>query len=226
MIYRGRQICERHEHGFTLVELIVVVALISTFLGVVGVMYRRAGEQTAGLEAAQSILASAFTLVRGQAALSGVNGVLLVHADPDDPEKYLRYIVPAIEDVNESSSTFRAVSDGYFLPPGSFIVPRGGPPPGATEPGEDWADVESSALRNSGARVIDGLTQSEETWMWMSVTPRGTTRNAGNILVANGRFRGPGEAGEPVVFVNPDNVRGIDISSYGHFKLLNNRNDL
>lgn len=226
MIYRGRQICERHEHGFTLVELIVVVALISTFLGVVGVMYRRAGEQTAGLEAAQSILASAFTLVRGQAALSGVNGVLLVHADPDDPEKYLRYIVPAIE---EADGDFHAVSDGYFLPPGCYVVPNGGPPAGATEPSEDWSAppaIKSTALQTSGDRAIVDLTDVAETWTWLSVTPRGTTGNAGNLLVATGRIRGPGAGGAPVVFVNPDNVRGLKISAYGQFTLLESRNDL
>jgi len=212
--------------GFTLIEMLAVIALISIFAGVIGVALRDKGTDTFGLQTAQATIVSVFTLARAEAVMRGQTAAVMVCADISDSERYLRYLVPAIQD--SSTSEWSAISSGAYLPQGTFIVPYGGPDAGAVEDGTNWDGTEpvaSTWLREDDTIVLKGLATTSSRWIWMTLDPRGSTSRQGDIVLATGRPNPPGSP-FPFVFTNPENVRGITVRLYGHFTLLNNRKDL
>lgn len=169
-----------------------------------------------GLQASQSTVVSMITLARGQAAVTGRNAAFLVNNNPTS-ERYRRYLIVIVQ--NESGN-WVALNEGVFLPPGCYVLPQTGPSVAATEPGSDWTGLDSSALRTSVSGVfVSGVS---EDWEGVNITARGTTSNTGDIILANGRVDSPGSS-PPFVFLNPDNVRGVNVLSYGTTRLINDR---
>jgi type II secretory pathway pseudopilin PulG len=211
-----------------LIELLAVIAIIAVMSGLVGYLLRGSGTESRGLQTAQSTVASLLTLARSQAAVSGQNAAFFVHADLAEPERFYRYIAAAVWDPTVGTSgAWRAVGEGVTLPAGCFVIPRNGPSADMVEVGANWGgadEVKSTALR------LEPPTQSlflgsSATWVGTSFTPRGTTGETGDIVVASGRLNAPG-ASKPFVYTNPDNVRGVSVSQYGQLTMLNNRRDL
>lgn len=202
--------------AFTLIELLAVMSLIALFVGVLGYAFLRGGTSTVGLQGAQSTISSLVTLVRGQAAISGQNAALFVHADSSNPNRYLRFVVPAVW--NPGTSTWSPLTDGYYLPAGCYVVSAATPT--NIETGTDWEPVRSSVLRSPASFAL--LSSDPEVWSQIVFTPRGTvqpTPAQGNIVIANGRP----DASGGFTFINPQNVRAIAVSVYGLTRLINER---
>jgi len=195
-------------------EVMVVMGLIVLFVGGIGMALRGSGSSTVGLQAAQSLVMSMLTQARSQAALSGRDVALLVHADPAEPEKYYRYLVVVYDD------TKQPVSAGAFLPTGCYVVPHPMPTGDAIDVGSDWTGLNSTSWNQSGSFKVES--DSDRNWHLIVFKPIGTTVANGRIVFAQGRANELGST-NPVKFLDPDNVRGVRISSYGQARLASSR---
>lgn len=214
--------------GFTLIELITVIALIGILTGITIGLTRLSKSPNSALKASQSVLNSLVTAARAQAATNGAEVILYVANDPARPDRYLRHFTLAVEvlteevnDVTDSSKRFRAIGDGVLLPEGVYVVP---PSVDATlSGGANWTspDVRSTALGITvrlapEPPVLPGAPPGPELGIGMSFLPGGTTGQTGNIVLAEGLG-----SGANLTLQNPAGVRGILLNQYG-FTLLAN----
>jgi prepilin-type N-terminal cleavage/methylation domain-containing protein len=200
--------------GFTLLELLAVIALMALLLGTLGVALRRPGEAVA-LQAAQGTVASLCGAARARAALTGLNTRLVIAADPADAECHLRYLQIVQEDP-ATPGHWLAEGSGFWLPRGAYIVP----PPAATVPGNPaWpASRRSTALATpTQAMTINQVPAG--LFYHVQFTSRGTTSGGNLVLAAGRRTANPG--GVPFTLDNPDDVRGVLLRSSGALMLLN-----
>jgi prepilin-type N-terminal cleavage/methylation domain-containing protein len=200
--------------GFTLVELLVVIALIAILVGGIGAALRNPGESVA-LQAAQGTLTSLLNATRGRAASTQQNARLVISADPADAEKYLRCIQVVWQDPANPAG-WLADNDAFNLPVGVYVVPSSV----LAVPGNPaWpAARRSTALPALPLEMtINGV--AAPGLYYVSFTPRGTT-GGGCVVLTVGRLRA-GSPGPVLTLDAPDNVRGVLIRSSGALTLLN-----
>ena len=104
--------------GFTLLELLVVIAVMALMMGLVG--FSLLGGGGSSLDAAQRELVSLVQQARQQATLSGQEIRLIVNDDPADLEKFHRYIEMIERDAN---GTWQVLGEGVFLADQVYFVP-------------------------------------------------------------------------------------------------------
>jgi prepilin-type N-terminal cleavage/methylation domain-containing protein len=203
-----------HQAGFTLVELLVVIALIAMLVGGMGVALRNPDESVA-LQAAQGALTSLLNATRGRAASRQQNARLVIAADPADAESYLRRLQVVWLDPADPAG-WLAASDGINLPRGVYVVPASV----LAVPGNPaWPEPRRSTALPSSPLVmtINGVAAPES--YFVSFTPRGTT-GGGCVVLTVGRLRAA-PAGPVLTLDDPDNVRGVLIRTSGALTLLN-----
>ena len=218
--------------GFTLLELLVVIALLSTLLVVVR-SGRGGGGQAAALQSAQATLVNLLTAARATAMARGQSVRILVQIDAtsaNEPSRFLHYV--ALQ--TQTAGGWQTSSEAY-LPEGVYVVPGNFAtiPAGLFAPNLAilWNKTDGSALRSTALRsnqISSEAVNSSATEQWVSITlaAEAGTVQSGDIILAAGRRRPPGtfQAGEsPVELINPENVRGLTLSSYGVPALINNR---
>ncbi|MDA7822883.1 prepilin-type N-terminal cleavage/methylation domain-containing protein [Opitutales bacterium] len=104
--------------GFTLVELLVVLAVMGALMGMLGFSILGGGADVySGQRQVLSLLHQARTAALG----SGKEARLIVHADPSDSEKYMRHLGIVVRDDN-ASDVWSVVEEGLFLPDGLWLV--------------------------------------------------------------------------------------------------------
>jgi len=197
--------------------MLVVISIISIFVGVIGFGFLRgSASSTVGLQSAQSSLASLLTQARSQAALTGRSAAVLVGADPDNTDRFCRYLVPVLR--NAAGTDWEPLTDGLYLPQGCYVVRSSLPTGDAIEPSANWSGLNSTALAYSVSTAVNST--NTELWVGTQFTYRGTATNNGQIVIATGRPN-TAEATNPVRFMNPDNVRGVTITAYGAITYIN-----
>lgn len=110
----------RSKQGFTLMELLVVLAVMGVMMGLIGFSLLGGGGNELG--AAQRELLGLVQKARAQAALTGKETRLIIWNDPEDEEKYHRYVEIVTEDSNNSDNWLVA-GEGAFLTDGIYFVP-------------------------------------------------------------------------------------------------------
>lgn len=106
--------------GFTVLELLVVVAIMAVMMGLLG--FTMIGGNTKGLETAQRQVFNLLHFTRVTAMSSGAEARFLVNSDTEDSEKYLRHIQVVVKDLNQTAG-WRVVNEGEYLPEGVWFVP-------------------------------------------------------------------------------------------------------
>lgn len=195
--------------AFTLIELLVVLGVMAIFIGVFATALRP-GSPTVVVEGAQSQLASLLTQARGVAILKGAETRLIIHADPTNPERYLRFAgIVYWDDKNENGEMdddeWVPAMDGITLPKSVYAYVHD--------------DDDSPANLETGF-VLEYISNNPEEYDYIRFYPNGTVPdiNSNSPILAISSGEGvPGE--EPVR--NEKTNRGAIVRQYGSFVLLN-----
>jgi prepilin-type N-terminal cleavage/methylation domain-containing protein len=206
--------------AFTLLELLVVVALIAVLAGGVGLALRQPGESVS-LQSAQATLSAMLDATRARAALSQQDARCVIAADPGNSGTYLRYL-RIVEQDPANSSNWLEVRDGVLLLPGVFVVS----PTSTDVPGNPaWPASRRSTALSPAAQSMTINDVHVAPAYFVQFSPRGTTSRSGYLLVTAGRFTN-GAATASLVFDDPDNLRGVLIRSSGSLTLVNDASGL
>jgi prepilin-type N-terminal cleavage/methylation domain-containing protein len=102
--------------GFSLLELLVVMAVMGIMIGLVGFSFIGSGGGQIGQ--GQRLLLSLLQQVKTLAVSSGKEARLIVSADSTDEEKYLRYMEIVLEgnDDDDPSESWVVQGSGIYLP--------------------------------------------------------------------------------------------------------------
>jgi prepilin-type N-terminal cleavage/methylation domain-containing protein len=115
----------KSKRAFTLVELLVVISIILLASSVI--FLGTGGGEGAKLSSAQRIVSGIAQGARGQAILKNTETRLIIHNDPSDPEKYLRYfgIVYYGDELDAAGNVVNtgwlAATQGTYLPEGIYF---------------------------------------------------------------------------------------------------------
>ncbi|MCC5847191.1 MAG: prepilin-type N-terminal cleavage/methylation domain-containing protein [Verrucomicrobia bacterium] len=108
--------------GFTLVELLVVMAIIILISGFI-VTAISGGDGSQALNSGISKANGIFSVARSAAVQRKAPMRVLVHFDPEDPDKFLRYMVTLYLDDSETPPQWKVYSEGQYLPNGVYFSP-------------------------------------------------------------------------------------------------------
>ncbi|HTO03756.1 MAG TPA: prepilin-type N-terminal cleavage/methylation domain-containing protein [Opitutus sp.] len=210
--------------GFTLVELLVVIALIA------GLTAFLLGDLAATgkiplLRSAQATVSGTLAVARMRAIATGRTSRLMLNIDAASlatPPRFLRYLVLQ----TQTSSGWQTVTELY-LPDGIYFVPGDftSLPAGLFFDGPSvWVKSDGiTALRSTAFRSAQIVTETihstvAEQWVSFSISGVGTTGQAGDLVLALGRPRAPGSYAEgesPIELYHHDSVCGVTVSAYG-----------
>ena len=237
----------RIHSAFTLIELMIVIAVIGILVGSIGLALK-GGNKPAALQGAQSTLMSLVSAARAQAALESATATVLIWADADDSETYLRRAAVFVGvDTNNDGTLdyYLRKSEPLNLPAGIFFVPSDGglAMPVIRQPVADWAGLKLTEAQNSNAPtgslifkrydataalVIDSEAPVKayesiafDSYGQLKSLVKGSTSNAVSYLaVAPGDI----EPNQGVTFSEVDSLRGVKLSAYGIPLMLNEKN--
>ncbi|MGJ8676666.1 MAG: pilus assembly FimT family protein [Akkermansiaceae bacterium] len=108
--------------AFTLVEMLIVVTIVTIMLSV-GAVGLKNLSKGGGVSAAVPLAESIFAQARDLGVSKGASARVLINADQNDHEKYLRYMIVAYEyaEDDDSSTRWVAESRGVYLPKGVYF---------------------------------------------------------------------------------------------------------
>lgn len=216
---RARANPNSQRHAFTLIELLVVIGVIAVLAAVVFAGLS-GSDRGVALRSAQATMANALNAARTRAVTKGVNVALMVQNDPGNPDRYRR-VVAVVETVTGTP----VVVSIFELPEHVAVLPsRTRFTADMREPG-DWVGGYSgnglgSTFLGSTISVAIADTATEN-WEYRDITPNGTVAGAGSIVVGTVRNQPGGTY--PIIFVSPEQVRGLTVSSYALARMINDR---
>ncbi|MDQ8187566.1 prepilin-type N-terminal cleavage/methylation domain-containing protein [Pelagicoccus sp. SDUM812002] len=168
--------------AFTLFELLITMAVISLLVSI-GFYTIARGNEDRALDKGADILHSMVRVARTQAITNGVHARLIINADTDSPESYLRRIGVVIENTNKNE--WIAIDRGAYLPEGIFVVPQGNEvtlPEGWPESGRRSVykktnyDSDGLAVYSFDYPLADPVNESQESepnWICIQFAPNG-----------------------------------------------------
>lgn len=202
--------------AFTLVELLVVIAVIGILIGTIGLALRP-GSPAAALRGAQSQVQVLVSQARGKAQLEGRPTRLVICLDQEDSDRYLKFM--GIVYQPDDGGPWLAATTGTTLQGRIYVVPQDGAIETAAEVAS-WEDRLRSRFNEDSPMSLQYESSETQQFAYIEFSSRGTVaRGSGlRIALAEGQV---GADGTGVEFVNPDNVMGVLIRPYGVPVLLN-----
>lgn len=227
----SRALQRRKLGAFTLMELLAVVALVAVLSVVLG-QSLVGGSKTAALQSGQTILANFVDAARSRAVATNRNTRILVRNTTADSTYRRLLVLIQLKTVGAStgvSANWEAVTS-VLLPSGIYLLPDSAHLLAGFFPNSaDWQSSSApETLRSSAfASSLFGFqfeSAASESWEYIGFTPNGTMETSqGSLIIANGREIGPGAITSPVELTDPQAVRGIQLSTYGVPRLINDR---
>lgn len=218
--------------GFSMAELLIVIALIAIMATGIGVAFR-GGDSSTALVSAQSTLGALFTSAQLQATTSGREVYVMVDMTPgnlNNPntvnQGYLRRFVTFRHTSTNASGAkvFNAIGKPVFLPQGAYLSP-----PQGMDDGFEWeADVDIRRRTMGGDRhTAFGITLPTGytgTWYGWKFSPSGRIEVQGSdmvsqiVLVAGNKV--PPTNYVRVAELDAYQSRGVKISYYGQVSMV------
>jgi len=207
-------------HGFSLVELVIVMGLVVVLGAAYAFEGRGGGSDGLALRSAQAQLASLLEVARAEAVSRQAPVRLVIHAAPPpigDGDKYLRCLELAAESTN-GGGQWVAIGEPVFLPRGIIVVPPT-VPSALVKPGVAWP-VGPGAIVSATAGAVDYSLDDRQIGeaYWVEFAPDGgIDPAAGKLLLATARIAG---SNLPCLD-NPDAVRGLRLYASGSMSWIN-----
>ena len=207
------------KEAFTLIELLVVIAIIGIIGGLIGTALKSPGGGEA-LNSAQRSAASLFKSLRLHAVSKQSLTRLIIHADPEDPNKFLRYIGIIYYDKIEKG--WVAAGTPSYLPKGIYFVPpenSNNVDFGGLKVRSSFQHLERSfnkmELRDYPSTVV--MSQSDgETYYFYECSAQGHSLNKNaDFLLATGIIEWDGAEGKVTFSENEFIVEGFRIRKSG-----------
>lgn len=222
-----------NSNGFTLLELLIVLAVMGLMMGLIG--FSLLGGGGAELGSAQRELLGFVQQARSRAALSGSETRLIVHNVEDDLDKYHRYMEIIVQDTCSTTGEVKwlVMGAGKYLTDGVYFVPED---ESKSEIGTDWrsdaftvwsqADEEFSLADSfKGERKLNGpnkfryLAFDQMGNVVFPDSSGGGIQKSPRLVLGVGAPNPTGE-GKPLRFDNPNSIAGILLRRYGGFAVL------
>ena len=196
--------------AFTLIEILVVMAIIGIFLGL-AVLGWRGADDGIRLRAGERLAFGLMRTVRGQAVLRHTTARLIIHRDPSEPDKYLRFIGVIYRDTEDADGGWLVAAEGVYLPKSVYFHENKSVPGG-----EMSLAFPRAATQAAGEEGVK--------WLYYEYDGSGLPDNAGRKFVL-GIGRLDGQEITPVF--DPDGpVAGFVISRSGSFLVARDPADL
>tara|TARA_B100000212_G_scaffold297043_1_gene240659 strand:+ start:1167 stop:1892 length:726 start_codon:yes stop_codon:yes gene_type:complete len=123
------------KRGFTLMELLIVLAVMGVMMGMIG--FSLSGGGGAALQASQRQLLGLVQQTRAKAALYGRPARLIVSNDEENEDKFYRYMEIIVQDVNETDQ-WVVQGEGKYLEDGIYLLPQDD---SNVDTPENWSDL-------------------------------------------------------------------------------------
>jgi prepilin-type N-terminal cleavage/methylation domain-containing protein len=223
-----------NRRGFTILELLVVLAVMGVMIGALGFSF--VGVNQSNLGDAQRSLISLCQKAKSLAVSNATESRIIVVADSEDPNKYLRQAILICQDKN-NNSYWQIIDDAFNLPEEVWFVGGEIMPDSQDWPSEAkclWSGIEedeefklSSKSIQSGERGIKVFEETEDgqPFFYISCNPRGNFVSKSfpqmpKLVVAKGKLL-PGASGNASpVFTDPRALAGLQIQPFGGFLTL------
>jgi len=214
-----RPISGSRKCGFTLIELLVAIGVIAVLAAVVFAGLSGADRGVA-LRSAQATMVNALNAARTRAVTKGVKVALMVQNDPRDRDRYRR-VVAVVETVMDSP----VVISTFELPANTGVLPHRNRFTAEMRESGNWTggntgNALGSSFLSSTMPLAIGTTVIEN-WEYGEIGAMGTMGGNSAILVGIVR-QNPSES-FPSIFVSPEQVRGMQITTYALSRMVNGR---
>jgi prepilin-type N-terminal cleavage/methylation domain-containing protein len=223
-----------NKRGFTILELLVVLAVMGVMIGALGFSF--VGVNQTNLGDAQRSLISLCQRARALAVSSSSESRIIVMADADDPNKYLRQVMLICQDKNNSNYWQRVEAD-FYLPDDMWFVSDG-----LMEDSQDklseakclWTGIEddepfklSTKSINSGKSETKVLEETEDglPYHYISCNSKGIFQSKSfpqmpRLVVAKGKLIPSSSGIISPAFTDPTAFAGLQIQPFGGFLTL------
>ena len=207
-------------HGFSLVELVIVMGLVVVLGAAYAFEGRGGGSDGLALRSAQAQVASLLEVARAEAVSRQAPVRLVIHAAPPpigDSDKYLRCLELAAEGT-DGSGQWVAIVEPMFLPRGIIVVPPT-VPSSLVKPGVAWPDG-PGAIVSAAAGAVDCSLDDRKIGeaYWVEFAPDGEIDpTVSKLALATVHITG----NKLPCLDNPDAVRGLRLHASGTMSWIN-----
>lgn len=191
--------------AFTLVEMLVVITIIGILL-TVGALGLRNLSKSSGVTAGVPLAEAVFAEARGVSTGNGGTARVLIAGDPNDNERYLRYMLVVYR---SESGRWVAASRGIYLPKGVYFSQEYSYLDHSAETGDipsESHDIYSSDDSGSSNTNLSGE------YFYYQFNSEGNAADAGASFIVGTGNKPPGAS-------NPKVGSGSGVANFGGFMI-------